>query len=148
MFIIYQIIQSTTSPTEFFQLCEKKFQENSNDLILENYNNYLKRCGLIDIIDLFHQCKLKSFIQIFNLTINNIKNEIDRLFFDHLLDISLEQSIYDEKTQMNTVETKQNIIKLLEKEKEHVEQTISKVCNQSQGEVYSTRDVRVEPVGS
>jgi len=127
MFIIYQIIQSTTSTIEFYELCKKKFQKIQNDFILENYNNYLNRCGLIDIIDLFHQCKLKSFIKIFNLNINNIKNEIDRLFFDYLLEIALEHSIYDENTQVSTIETRQNIIKLIEKEKNHAEQTISKV---------------------
>jgi hypothetical protein len=130
MFIIYQIIQSSSSSSkDFFELCKNKFYENKNNLILENYQNYLKRCGLIDIIDLFHQCKLKLFIKILNLNINNIKNEIDRLFFDYLLEIAFECSIYDEKTQISTVETRQNILKLLEKEKEHIEQTISKVCH-------------------
>jgi hypothetical protein len=128
MFIIYQILQSSSSK-DFFELCKNKFHENKNNLILENYQNYLKRCGLIDIIDLFHQCKLKLFIKILNLNINNIKNEIDRLFFDYLLEIAFECSIYDEKTQISTVETRQNILKLLEKEKEHIEQTISKVCH-------------------
>lgn len=127
MFIVYQIIHSSISSIDFFELCQRKFQSKSDDIILENYNNYLKRCGLIDIIDLFHQCQLKTFIQIIHLNINHVKNEIDRLFFDHLLDISLEHSIYDDQTQITTKETKENIIKLFEMDREQVEQTISKV---------------------
>ncbi len=128
MFIIYQIIQSSSSSKDFFELCKKKFQKNQNDLILENYNNYLNRCGLIDIIDLFHQCQLKLLIHMFYLNVNNVKNEIDRLFLDYLIEIALEYSIYDEQTQVSTVETRQNIIKLFQKEKNHTEPTISKVC--------------------
>jgi hypothetical protein len=127
MFIIYQIIQSTSSSTEFFELCKKKFEDIKDDLLLENYNNYLNRCGLKDIIDLFHQCKLKSLIKIFFLNVNNVKNEIDRLVFDYLLQIALEHSIHDEITQISTKETTENIIKLFNNEKHQVEQTISKV---------------------
>ncbi|CAF2818103.1 unnamed protein product [Rotaria sp. Silwood2] len=78
MFIIYQIIQTTSTSKEFFELCKKKFQHIKDDLILDNYNNYLNRCGLKDIIDLFHQCKLKSFIKkfIFNINNNYIKHTI------------------------------------------------------------------------
>jgi hypothetical protein len=122
MFIIYQILQST-SINNFFELCQKKIEENDKDLIVENYNNYLKRCGLIDIIDLFHQCKFKSFY----LKIENIKNDIDRLLFNYLLQIALKHSIYDDKTQISTIETKQNILKLFDKEKNPIEPTISRV---------------------
>jgi hypothetical protein len=127
MFSIFQIIQSTSSSTEFFEFCKMKFQAKKNDLIVENYNDYLKRCGLIDIIDLFHQCQLKSSVKRFYLNTHNVKNEMDRLFFDYLLDIALEHSIYDENTQISNIETRENIIKLFEKEKYPIEQTITKV---------------------
>ncbi|CAF1369605.1 unnamed protein product [Adineta steineri] len=126
MFIIYQIIHSSTSSIEFLELCKKKFQNNKDDLILENYNKYLNRCGLKDIIDLFHQCQIQTCIKMIDLNINHINNEIDRLFFDHLLEIALERSIYNEETQITTIETSENIVKLFEKEKKHMEQTISK----------------------
>jgi hypothetical protein len=128
MFIIYQITQPTSSSsTEFFELCKKKLQENQEDLIVKNYNNYLNRCGLKDIIDLFLECKLKSLIKTIDLTVNNINDEIDRLVLDCLLEMSLERFIYDEKTQINIAETSQNILKLIDNEKKSIEQTISKV---------------------
>ena len=130
MFIIYQIIQPTPAPssTQFFDLCKNKFQETTKDhLILESYNNYLNRCGLKDMIDLFHICKLKSLVQNIVLSVHSVKNEIDRLVFDYLLEIALEHSIYDEITQISTVETSKNISKLFLNEKMQAEQTISKV---------------------
>ncbi|CAF3639923.1 unnamed protein product [Adineta steineri] len=126
MFIIYQIIHSSTSSIEFLELCKKKIQNNKDDLILGNYNKYLNRCGLKDIIDLFHQCQIQTCIKMINFNINHVNNEIDRLFFDHLLEIALERSIYNEETQITTIETCENIVKLFEKEKKHMEQTISK----------------------
>ncbi|CAF2979252.1 unnamed protein product [Rotaria sp. Silwood2] len=126
MFIIYQIIQTTSTSKEFFELCKKKFQHIKDDLILDNYNNYLNRCGLKDIIDLFHQCKLKSFIKKFIFNINNVKNDIDRLILNYLLGIALERFIYDENTQLSTVETNQIILTLLDNEKNHAEQTLTK----------------------
>jgi len=139
MFIIYQIIQPTLSSIEFYDLCKKKFQDIKNDLILENYNNYLNRCGLKDIIDLFHQCRLKSFLKMISFNFNNVSNEIDRLFAEYLLEIALERSIYDEETKLSTVETKEKIIQLFEKEKKHTEQTISKVSDKHLvGYVFST----------
>ena len=126
MFIIYQITQSS-SLTEFFKLCKRKFNEMKNDFVLENYNNYLNRCGLNDIIDLFHQSKLKTLIKIIILNINNIKNEIDQLIFNYLLEIALERFIYDENTQLSIAETNQNILKLFDNVNKHAETTISKV---------------------
>ncbi|CAF4135253.1 unnamed protein product, partial [Adineta steineri] len=126
MFIIYQIIHSSTSSIEFLELCKKKIQNNKDDLILKNYNKYLNRCGLKDIIDLFHQCQIQTCIKMINFNINHVNNEIDRLFFDYLLEIALERSIYNEETQITTIETSENIVKLFEKEKKHMEQTISK----------------------
>ncbi|CAF4492103.1 unnamed protein product, partial [Rotaria sp. Silwood2] len=49
MFIIFPIIHSTLTPTEFIQLCRNKFQEIKDNKILDHYNNYLNRCGLKDI---------------------------------------------------------------------------------------------------
>ncbi|CAF0840016.1 unnamed protein product [Rotaria sordida] len=123
MFIIYQLIQSS-SLFEFFQLCKNKLKQIKNDLILENYNNYLNRCGLIDIIDLFHQLKLESFINTIILSINNIKNDIDQLFFEYLLELSsLSCCIYDVKTKLITYETKENLFKLIDNRKISIEQT-------------------------
>ncbi|CAF1567381.1 unnamed protein product [Rotaria sordida] len=127
MFIIYQLIQSS-SLFEFFQLCKNKLKQIKNDLILENYNNYLNRCGLIDIIDLFHQLKLESFINTIILSINNIKNDIDQLFFEYLLELSsLSCCIYDVKTKLITYETKENLFKLIDNRKISIEQTNRKV---------------------
>ncbi|CAF0824851.1 unnamed protein product [Rotaria sordida] len=123
MFIIYQLIQSS-SLFEFFQLCKNKLKQIKNDLILETYNNYLNRCGLIDIIDLFHQLKIESFINTIILSINNIKNDIDQLFFEYLLELSsLSCCIYDVKTKLITYETKENLFKLIDNRKISIEQT-------------------------
>ncbi|CAF3411726.1 unnamed protein product [Rotaria sp. Silwood1] len=126
MFIIYQVIQTISTSKEFFELCKKKFQDIKNDVLLDNYNNYLNRCGLKDIIDLFHQCKLKSFIKKIIFNINNVKNEIDRLILNYLLEIASERFIYDQNTQLSTVETNQTILKLFDNVKNHAEQTITK----------------------
>ncbi|CAF3405359.1 unnamed protein product [Rotaria sp. Silwood1] len=126
MFIIYQVIQTISTSKEFFELCKKKFQDIKNDVLLDNYNNYLNRCGLKDIIDLFHQCKLKSFIKKIIFNINNVKNEIDQLILNYLLEIASERFIYDQNTQLSTVETNQTILKLFDNVKNHAEQTITK----------------------
>ncbi|CAF4528543.1 unnamed protein product [Rotaria sp. Silwood2] len=120
------MVETEHNKKEFFELCKKKFQHIKDDLILDNYNNYLNRCGLKDIIDLFHQCKLKSFIKKFIFNINNVKNDIDRLILNYLLGIALERFIYDENTQLSTVETNQIILTLLDNEKNHAEQTLTK----------------------
>jgi hypothetical protein len=127
MFSIYQMIQSSSS-IEFFQLCKNKLNQIKNDQILDNYNNYLNQCGLVDIIDLFHQCQLESFINTIILSIDNIKNHIDRLFFDYLVELSSSSCcIYDVKTKITTTETRENLFKLMDNEKEYDEQTIRKV---------------------
>ncbi|CAF3882792.1 unnamed protein product, partial [Rotaria sp. Silwood1] len=123
MFIIYQLIQSS-SLFEFFQLCKNKLKQIKNDLILENYNNYLNQYDLIDIIDLFHQLKLESFINTIILSINNIKNDIDRLFFEYLLELSSSSCcLYDVKTKLITNETKENLFKLIDNRKISIEKT-------------------------
>ncbi|CAF5014910.1 unnamed protein product [Rotaria sp. Silwood1] len=127
MFIIYQLIQSS-SLFEFFQLCKNKLKQIKNDLILENYNNYLNQYDLIDIIDLFHQLKLESFINTIILSINNIKNDIDRLFFEYLLELSSSSCcLYDVKTKLITNETKENLFKLIDNRKISIEKTNRKV---------------------
>ncbi|UJR20699.1 hypothetical protein I4U23_023820 [Adineta vaga] len=126
MFIIYQIIQSTSTSTQFFELCKKKLYDIKDDLILENYKNYLNRCGLKDMIDLFQECKIKSSMKQMIINVNNINNEIDQLFFDYLLEIAEEHNIYNEQTQIFTKDSKENIMKSFQDEKKHVEQTISK----------------------
>ncbi|CAF1325846.1 unnamed protein product [Rotaria sordida] len=122
MFIIYQLIQSS-SLFEFFQLCKNKLKQIKNDLILENYNNYLNQYDLIDIIDLFHQLKLESFINTIILSINNIKNDIDRLLFEYLLELSSSCCVYNVKTKLITNETKENLFKLIVNRKISIEKT-------------------------
>jgi hypothetical protein len=80
MFRIYQIIQPSLSLMEILNLCKNKLKKIKNNLIIEDYNNYLSRCGLVDIIDIFHQCQFDSVIKTIVLSIENIKNDIDRLF--------------------------------------------------------------------
>ncbi|CAF5103492.1 unnamed protein product, partial [Rotaria sp. Silwood1] len=94
----------------------------------ENYNNYLNRYDLIDIIDIFYQLKLESSIETIILSINNIKNDIDRLFFEYLLELSSSSCcIYDVKTKLITIETKENLFKLINTRKIPVESTNRKV---------------------
>ena len=115
MFNIYQMIQSSASSSEFLDLCKNKLKQIKNDRIVEKYNNYLNHCGLVDIIDLFHQCRLDSFINTMILSIYNIKSQIDRLFFEYLLDLpSSTCCIYDVKTKLITTETKENLLKLID----------------------------------
>jgi hypothetical protein len=115
MFMIYQRIQSSTSEIEFFDLCKNKLKQIKNEFLLENYSNYLNRCGLIDIIDIFHQCQLESFSNTMILSIHSVQNEIDRLFFEHLLELSSSScGIYDVKTKLTTTETTENLLKLID----------------------------------
>jgi len=91
MYIIYQIVCSS-SIDEFHQVCQRKFDGNRTDL----YENYLKRCGLLDLIDLFHQCQLKSTIQTIEFQQENIRTELDRLFIRNLVEISLAKENFEE----------------------------------------------------
>jgi hypothetical protein len=95
--------------------------------IVENYKNYLNRCGLIDIIELFHQCQLDLVRKTIILTRNSIKNDIDRLFFEYLVELSSSCGIYDVKTKLTTVETSENLLKLIDQGQISGEQTNSKV---------------------
>jgi hypothetical protein len=127
MFIIYQRIHSS-SLIEFFQLCKNKIKQIKNDFILEDYKKYLNRCGLCDIIDLFHQCQLESFVNTITLSINSIRNDIDRLFFEYLLELpSSSWCIYDVQTKLSKTETKENLWKLINNEKKYDVQINSKV---------------------
>ncbi|CAF0793906.1 unnamed protein product [Adineta ricciae] len=126
MFIIYQIIQSPSTSTQFFDLCKAKLSDKNDEVVLESYNNYLKRCGLKDIIDLFHDCRLPSLIKQVTFNITNVSNELEQLFCDHLLELAIEHEVCNEQTESFSSDTKENIIKLFDDKKKHVEQTISK----------------------
>jgi len=128
MFMIYQIIQPSLSLIQFFDLCKNKLKQIKNHFLIENYNKYLNRCGLVDIIDLFHQCQFESFINTIILSINNIKTNIDRFFFQYLIELSSTSSyIYDIKTKSITKETNENLLKLIDNRKISPEPTNSKV---------------------
>lgn len=79
MFSIHQMLQFHTN--EFDQLCSNKLKKNFDDNQVNVYNHYLERCGLIDLIDLFHQCSAK---ETFVFHVNQIHNQLDRLFYQHL----------------------------------------------------------------
>lgn len=127
MFIIYQIIQSPATSTQFFDLCKAKLSDKKDEVVLENYNNYLKRCGLKDIIDLFHDCRLPSLLKQVTFNIANVTNELEQLFCNHLLELAIEHEVYNEQTESFSSDTKENIINLFDDKRRHVEQTISKV---------------------
>ena len=91
--------------------------------MIDNYNQYLKRYGLKDLINLWHQCRFESSTKFFILTVDQVNNELDRLFLDYLFEISTECGVNDE---MST-ETKENLVKLFDKEKKSPKQGISKV---------------------
>lgn len=88
MFKIFQIIDSSLSLNEFFDLCKKKLKQIKNDFFIEKYNKYLNQYGLVDIIDIFHQCQLDSFNKTIVLSNENIQNQIDRLFAEYLTELS------------------------------------------------------------
>ena len=126
MFIVYQIVHSS-SASDFSDLCRKKCHEVKDDPVVDIYNNYLNRCGLKDIIDLLHQCKLKLCMKTISLNVQNVNNEIDRLFVNYLLEAAVKHTLFDEQTQISSGETKENIGKLFANEGKQAEQTISKV---------------------
>jgi hypothetical protein len=100
MFMIYQVIHPLLTINEFYFLCKNKLKQIKNNFIIENYNKYLNRYGLIDIIDLFHQCQLDSLEKTIFLSINNIKNNIDQLFYEYFTNENLFKLIDNE--QINT----------------------------------------------
>jgi hypothetical protein len=123
MWMIYQGIQSTLSVRDFWNLCKNKFKQIQNDFILENYNNYLNRCGLIDIIDLIHQCQFDLMIQTIIFSIKNIKNDMDRLVLEYLVQLpSTSCGIYDRKTKLTTIKTPEDLLKLIDNEKPSAEE--------------------------
>jgi len=100
MFMIYQVIHPLLTINEFYFLCKNKLKQIKNNFLIENYNKYLNHCGLIDIIDLFHQCQLDSLEKTIFLSINNIKNNIDQLFYEYFTNENLFKLIDNE--QINT----------------------------------------------
>lgn len=126
MFIVYQIVHSS-SASEFAELCKKKCHGIENDSSVESYNGYLSRCGLKDIIDLFHQCALKSCVKTIRFNVQNMNSDIDRLFADYLMEAAVIHAVYDVEKQTSCTETRENVAKLLEGEVKAVEPTISKV---------------------
>jgi len=89
MFMIYQVIHPLLTINDFYFLCQNKLKQIKNNFIIENYNQYLNRCGLIDIIDLFHQCQFDSLKKTIILSINNIQNNIDQLFYEYFTNENL-----------------------------------------------------------
>jgi len=85
MFRISQVIQPSLSTIEFFDLCKNKLKQIKNNFLIENYNKYLNRCDLSDIIDIFHQCQFHLINNTMDLS---IKNNIDQLFFEYLTELS------------------------------------------------------------
>jgi hypothetical protein len=114
MFIVYQIIQSSSTLTDFVQLCQEKLEKSSEHVsLVEQYNQYLKRCGLTDLIDLWEECQLRSTMKMLVVTSDHVKTELDRLFLENLL----QSASVDDQTAK----------KFLQQEKKPLEQTISKV---------------------
>ncbi|CAF3527521.1 unnamed protein product [Rotaria sp. Silwood1] len=120
-----KLITNETKENLFKLIDNRKISiEKTNRKVIENYNNYLNRYDSIDIIDIFYHLKLESSIETIILSINNIKNDIDRLFFEYLLELSSPSCcIYDVKTKLITIETKENLFKLINTRKIPVEST-------------------------
>ena len=115
MWMIFRRIQPSVSTSEFLDLCKKKLNRINDDSILGNYNNYLNRCSLFDIIDLFHQYRLDSSEKTMLLSIKNIKSDIDRLFFEYLVELpNTSCAIYDGKAKSFTTETRENLLQLID----------------------------------
>ena len=88
MWMIYRWNQPSVSMMDFENLCRKKLKQVENDLILEEYNAYLNRCGLMDLIDLMHMCRSQLMTKTILLSMKNVKNQLDQLFFEYLLELS------------------------------------------------------------
>lgn len=88
MWIICRWIQPSLSMMNFENLCRKKLRQVEHDLILDEYNAYLNQCGLIDLIDLMHMCRSQLMTKMILLSMKNVKNELDQLFFEYLLELS------------------------------------------------------------
>ena len=93
---------------------------------MENYNKYLQRCGLSDLIDLFHQCQVESSMHSLTLHSSQVQTDFDRLVFEYLLEQSTQCGIDDQSTQPTTAETKQAVQKLIDNVTTQTEQSISK----------------------
>jgi hypothetical protein len=127
MWMIYRTIQPELSMIKFWNLCKNKLKKIPNDNLIEKYNNYLNRCGLIDIIDLFHQCQFDSILQTIIFSIKNIQNNMDQLFFEYLLELPSTSCEIETK-----LTTKENLLQFIDHKKSIIEQTNnSKVSFQS-----------------
>ena len=123
MFIISQIIQSTTTSNDLFQLCQLKLKKTTDHSLLDNYNQYLNRCGLTDFIDLWHQYQSEKSMDTIIFTLDQIQNSMDQLLIEHLLEMTSECFIDGQ----SSIENKEKIQKLIERDKKIIEQSISKV---------------------
>lgn len=127
MFIVCQIVQASVTSKEFLDLCKKKVRRDVQHSTLENYNKYLQRCGLNDLIDLFHQCQVESSMNSLTFQSSQVQTDFDRLVFEYLLEQSTQCAIDDQNTASTTAETKQTVQKLIDNDTKHAEQSISKV---------------------
>lgn len=112
MFSIYQMLQLSSS-NEFDQLCQKKIDDNSEDSQVKNYNHYLERCGLVDLIDLYHQCQWKSSTDILEFNHNHIQTKLDRLFFNQLYPTLLVDHPLSDCLPEKSISRVNNLFKLL-----------------------------------
>ena len=83
--IVYQVVQSSCMFPGFLYFYRKKLENSSNHQLMDQYNQYLTRC---DLIDLWEECRLPSAAKILILTLDQVKDELDQLFLERLLDLS------------------------------------------------------------
>ena len=94
MFLVAQLIRPAISFNEFFSACRNKLKKRTNDdEFLTQYNSYLTRCGLTDLIDLWNDFPVDSL----TLTNEQIHDELDRIFLEHFFDVSIERSPNDDE---------------------------------------------------
>ena len=88
MFLVAQLIRPAISFNEFFSACRNKLKKRTNDEFLTQYNSYLTRCGLTDLLDLWNDFPIDSL----TLTNEQIHDELDRIFLEHFFDVAVERS--------------------------------------------------------
>lgn len=86
MWTICRWIQPSLSMVNFWNLCRKKFQQVEKDSLLDEYNACLNRWGLIDLVDLMGKCRVQLKGKPIPLSMKNVKNDLDRLFYESLLE--------------------------------------------------------------
>ena len=100
MWMIFRTIRPSLSIDKFWNLCRKKLKKQiENDPILKEYDVYLNRCGSMDVVDLIHRCQSQLMKKTILLSMENIQTELDRLFFQYLLELS------STSTEMNRLQT-------------------------------------------